>query len=282
MSERIVALADLDDRGQLAALAERAFGKGSRNADWLARKQYREHVDPRLSRVVIDGDPDDDDAWRGYVLVGTPPSRAPAARTAGTAVDPRVHGRGLGTALVHDAAQACRARGFTALELWAEHDRVGFYERLGFTTQLAFDTLVAFAEGPVDGALPAAQPWDPAGTMSLVELHAWLPEAWTRTPIAERCTVRDDDGLAHVAREGVAFVVHRTLSFADVLAAPARVLAWFDALLRRLPASAPVCLVALDRVSSITRALREHGWSVAQRGCVMTLPLAGQLVAPLR
>ncbi|HWB80254.1 MAG TPA: GNAT family N-acetyltransferase [Nannocystaceae bacterium] len=280
MSERIVALADLDDRGQLAALAERAFGKGSRSAGWLARKQHREHVDPTLSRVAIAGDPADEDAWRGYVLVGTPPSRAPAARTAGTAVDPRVHGRGLGTALVRSAAQACRARGFTALELWAEHDRVGFYERLGFTTELAFDTLVAFASGPHDAALPEPEPWDPDDATSRVQLHAFLPEAWARTP--ERCTIRDDDGLAHVAHEGVAFVVHRTLLATDVLASPARAIAWFDALVRTLPRAAPVCLVALDRVSSITRALHEHGWSVAQRGCVMTLPLAGQLVAPLR
>lgn len=280
MSERIVALADLDDRGQLTALAERAFGKGSRSAGWLARKQAREHVDPSLSRVVIDGDVDDEAAWLGYVLVGTPPSRAPAARTAGTVVDPRVHGRGLGTALVRSAAQACRARDFTALELWAEHERVGFYERLGFTTLLAFDTLLAFAAGPRGVALPDAQPWDPDDARALVQLHAFLPEAWARTP--ERTTLRDDHGLAHVAREGVAFVVHRTLLAADVLASPARALAWFDALLRRLPAAAPVCLVALDRVSSITRALHEHGWSIAQRGCVMTLPLAGQLVAPLR
>jgi len=278
VSERIVALADLDDRGQLAALAERAFGKGSRSAGWLARKQQREHVDASLSRVAIAGDPDDADAWRGYVLVGTPPSRAPAARTAGTAVDPRARGRGLGSALVQRAAEACRARGFAALELWAEHDRVGFYERLGFTQQLAFDTLVAFANGPRDVALPDAQPWDPAD--AFVELHAFLPEAWARTP--ERYTLRDHEGIAHVAREGIAFVVHRTLLVADVLASPARAIAWFDALLRRLPASAPVCLVALDRVSSITRALHEHGWSVAQQGCCMTLPLAGQLVAPLR
>jgi ribosomal protein S18 acetylase RimI-like enzyme len=273
VSERIVALGELEDRGQLAALAERAFGSGSRRADWLARKRWREHVDPSLSQIAIDGDPDDPEAWRGYVLVGTPPSRAPAARTAGTAVDPVARGRGLGSALVRTAAAATRARGFTSLELWAEHDRVGFYERLGFTTRLAFDTLLSFACGAPTLPLPDGQPWDPAGALSLHELHAWLPEAWSRTPAIDRRTHRDHDGLAHIAKEGVSLTVHRTMLFADVLASPTRTVAWLDALLQKLPAPAPVCLVALDRVSSITLALREHGWSVAQRGNVMTLPL---------
>ncbi len=280
MSQRIVALAELGDPGRLATVAEAAFGRGERRPGWFPRKLWREHVDVELSRVAIDGASDDPDALLGYVLVGTPPSRAPAARTAGTAVRPDVQGRGLGAALLREAAAAARARGCTALELWAEHERVDFYARLGFTTLFAFDTLLAFATGDPGLALPEPTSWDPPDAPATLELHAWLPEAWARTPAIERASFRDAEGLAHVAREGVAFVVQRTLLAADVIGSPVRATRWFDALLQRMPAPAPVVLVALDRVSSITAALREHGWSVAQRGAVMSLPLAGRSPSP--
>jgi GNAT superfamily N-acetyltransferase len=281
VSERIVALAELGDPTRAATLAERAFGAGDRAPGWFARKLLREHVDLELSRVVLDGEPDDPQAWLGYVLVGTPPSRAPAARTAGTAVVEAARGRGLGSALLRDAADRCRTRGFAALELWAEHDREGFYAKLGFTAVLRFDTLLAFARGDPELALPAAVPW--AAPADLLELHGWLREAWERTPCDARASFRCDEALSHVAREGRAFAIHRTALAPALLAAPTRTAAWFDALLQRLPAPAPVVAIALDRVSSITAELREHGWSVAQRGTVMSLRLsAGQARPRLR
>ncbi|MBC8074178.1 MAG: hypothetical protein IAG13_38015, partial [Deltaproteobacteria bacterium] len=169
-------------------------------------------------------------------------------------------------------AEACRAHGHTALELWAEHGREAFYTRCGFTPVLAFETLLAFARGEPGSALPEATTWDPP--VAMIELHGWLREAWERTPFDQRASFRSDElALAHLAREGRSFAIHRTLLAPDVADAVPDVLACFDRLLQRLPAPAPVLAIALDRVSSITAALREHGWSVAQRGTVMSLRL---------
>lgn len=51
------------------------------------------------------------------------------------AVDPEIHGRGLGRAMVEDAIQHFRAEGIRRVELFAESDNqvaLAFYNRLGF------------------------------------------------------------------------------------------------------------------------------------------------------
>jgi len=278
VSVRVEPLAVLGDPVRLQPLAERIFGKGDRRPDWFARKLAREHVDPRLSRIAIDGDPDDPHAWRGYILVGSPPSRHPAARTAGTGVVADARGRGLGRALV-ESALAAVAADHDALEILAEAGREPFYERLGFTRVHAFATLLAFGRNPDASPLelPPPRPWDPGPGFH--ERQAFLAEAWEGTPACERgsvaITTTHGDAILHVCRENRALAIHRTLvapheGAADVMAAPQMVdrlaRAALDAWLARVPTATPVVLVTAPRVSSIT----EDGmWVVVQRGTLV-------------
>lgn len=51
------------------------------------------------------------------------------------AVDPRLHGKGLGRAMIDDALKHFRSEGLRRVELFAESDNaqaIAFYERLGF------------------------------------------------------------------------------------------------------------------------------------------------------
>ncbi len=51
------------------------------------------------------------------------------------AVDPRLHGKGLGRAMIDDALRHLRSEGIRRVELFAESDNtqaIAFYQRLGF------------------------------------------------------------------------------------------------------------------------------------------------------
>ncbi len=268
MTERIISLADIGDPLRVQPLAEAIFGRGDRRPDWFARKLVREHVDPGLSQLAIAGEPGDPACWGGYVLVGTPPSRAPAARTAGTGVRVEARGRGLGTALLEAAANAARCAGFAALELWAEHARGSFYAAHGFVVQRSFETWLTFARGQTEDRLPAPLPFDRTKTLVIGE---FLREAWEHSDAGERHSFDHGGVRVQVAREGVAFAIHRVLADPEI---PADLIA--EALRRvveRLPAPAPIVAIALDTVSSITgplgACLARDGWRVVQRGAVM-------------
>jgi GNAT superfamily N-acetyltransferase len=282
VSTTIVPLAALGDPTRLQPLAEAIFGTGDRRRDWLARKLDRECVDPSLSRVAIEGDVDDPSAWRGYVLVGTPPSRRPAARTAGTGVIASARGRGIGRALVRAALEAVADAGlYEELEILAEDGREPFYERLGFARERAFATLLAFGRG-MEKPLPAPLPWDPGPRCR--EIHGFLAEAWARTPSLERGTdvISTPHGTAilHVCRENRAFAIHRTL----VVDRPgvdieATAIAAWDAWLDRIREGTPALIVGVDAapsgagsVSSVTAAFTAcegSRWIVAQRGTLV-------------
>ncbi len=274
MSTTIVPLAALGDPTRLQPLAESIFGAGDRRPDWLARKLERECVDAELSRVAVEGDVDDPSAWRGYVLVGTPPSRRPAARTAGTGVVASARGRGIGRALVLAALDAVADAGlYEDLEILAEDGREPFYERLGFTRERAFATLLAFGRG-ADRPLPAPLPWDP-GPKSR-EIHGFLAEAWAHTPSLERGTdvISTPHGTAilHVCRENRALAVHRTLVVdRPGVEAQATAIAAWDAWLDRIREGTPALLVGVE-VSSITASLADgesSRWIVVQRGTLV-------------
>jgi GNAT superfamily N-acetyltransferase len=278
VSVRIEPLAVLGDPVRLQPLAERIFGKGSRRDDWLARKLVRECVDPHLSRIAIDGDTDDPDAWQGYVLVGTPASRHPAARTAGTGVAPHARGRGLGRALVESALLAvARAGDHDALEILAEHGREPFYERLGFARVRPFATLLAFGRGPENAVLelPPPLPWDPE--IGCREHQGFLAEAWHGTPAHERgsfaIATPHGNAIVHVCRENRALAIHRTVvTTADAKRDDTIADAALDALLARVPAATPVVLVGTHRVSSVTDDSPQspHSrWIVVQRGTLV-------------
>ncbi|HET6581969.1 MAG TPA: GNAT family N-acetyltransferase [Nannocystaceae bacterium] len=269
-SARIVRLATLGDPLGLQPIAEAIFGVGDRRPDWFARKLARECVDPALSVVAL---ADDGEAPLGYVLVGTPPSRRPAARTAGTGVLEIARGLGLGRALV-TAALAAVAADHGALEVWAEDGREPFWIALGFAVVRSFDTLLAFGRAPAGAMhLPAATTWEPATPYH--EHQAFLAEAWKRVPAHERgtfeLTTPQGAAIVHVARENRALAIHRTLVQARE---PARVhaiaLAAYAAVLERIPSDVPVVLIGADRVSSVTASLREQEWTVVQRGSLVS------------
>lgn len=274
MSTAIVPLSAIGDPTRVQSLAESIFGTGDRRADWLARKLDRECVDPELSRLAVDGDADDPSAWRGYVLVGTPPSRRPAARTAGTGVVASARGEGIGGALVQAALEAVADAGlYETLEILAEDGRESFYERLGFVRERSFATMLAFGRG-TDRPLPAPLPWDPGPRCR--EIHGFLAEAWARTPSVERGTdvISTPHGTAilHVGRENRALAVHRTLVVDRPGVDPsATAIAAWDAWLDRIGEGTPALLVGIE-VSSITASLADGDgsrWIVAQRGTLV-------------
>jgi hypothetical protein len=278
VTERIVSLAHLGRdptvvAARLQPLAESIFGAGDRRPDWLARKLFRECVDVDLSRLAIAGDdPDDASAWLGYVLVGTPPSLRPAARTAGTGVVAYARGAGLGRALVESALAGVAARDdLDSLEILAEQGRETFYSRLGFVPVQSLATLLAFGRGEVALQLPPAAPWDD-GTPA-TDVQAFLAEAWSRTPASERGTfeLATPHGRVtlHVCREGVALAIHRTRVDAPLECVNTAASAAYDAFLDAIPDGTPALLVGIDRVSSVTRSLDASGWIVVQRATLV-------------
>lgn len=262
---RIVPLDTLPQPRRLATVAEAVFGAGDRPEDWFARKLRRECVDSSLSPVAIDPacDPDDVRGWLGYVLVATPPSLGHAVRTAGTGVIESARGRGIGGALLSRAAYLAAAAGYTELQLLSAPERVSFYERHGLTVAEQRVTLVRPSCGPREVALAGPQPWD--GNRDVEPAHVlsqWLREAWVHTESTRRHTVALPGGFAHVSVEGRALLVHRCVASGDPVAA-------MQSLLAALPGGRAVLLPLTCRVSTITRALLEHGWHPIQAATLL-------------
>ncbi|MCY1006646.1 hypothetical protein OV079_14010 [Nannocystis pusilla] len=283
----------------LTALAEDIFGRGERAPGWFARKLEREDVDRELSVLAVAaGAPEHvpQDMLFGYFLIGQDPSDR-LAHSAGLGVIAARRGGGLGRALV-EAAAARLADRFTALRVLAEPEREAFYARLGLVATARRVTLLAHGTCPISPvrwdrelADHAKQPWSPAPTdREAIEVCAWRPGAWARTPPTLAATLEPLPGAwAHVSREGRALLVQRMLVArgVDPLAAVA-------ALLARTPTSMPLLLYGADPVSSITAALL-HGdlgersrdalhltqhrgeFRVAQRFAAMDLALPRQL-----
>ncbi len=266
---RIVPLSQLGDPLRLEPLARRIFGDGDRPAGWFGRKLRREWVDAALSPVAMPADTTDDDlgAALGYVLVGTPLSRGDAVRTAGTGVDPRARGTGLGARLLDAAAQWVAQAGYQRIELLADEAVRSFYEHRGFSRVRATVTTLAFGRCEDDDRLCRASPWRTPQPHEHAPV-TWLPETWDGTEPAARAGLRWEEsaGTVHawLSREGTAWLVQHLVAPVDlsltVLAA---------ALLERLPAGAPVLLPLLPADDAATAQLLESEWSAIQRGALM-------------
>jgi GNAT superfamily N-acetyltransferase len=268
----LVPASTLGDPARLEALARRVFGDGDRPAGWFERKLRREHVDPRLSPVAMTAgaDPRDPAAWLGYVLVGTPPSLRPAARTAGTGVVPSARGHGLGGRLLAAAVELSTRAGHRRLEILAQAEVAPFYARHGFRPVMDTVTALAFARAAAPPPGPAA-PWRALAPHEHAPV-GWLPEAWEGTEIAARhglaWQTAAGPATAWLSREGVAWLCQRLVAPSGV---PLPALA--AALLERLPAGAPVLLPLLPASAPSTRALWAAGWTAAQRGVRLDRPL---------
>ena len=260
---RIVPLDTLPQPRRLARVAEAVFGAGDRPEGWFSRKLRRECVDTSLSPVAIDPacDPDDVRGWLGYVLVGTPPSLGKAVRTAGTGVIEPARGRGIGGALLSRAAYLAAAAGYGELQLLSAPERVSFYERHGLSVAEERVTLVRPSSGPRDLALPEPEAWNGTVDPAHVVLQ-WLPEAWAHTESTRRHTIALRGGFAHVSVEGRALLVHRCVASGDPVEA-------LQSLLSALPGGRAVLLPLTPRVSTITRALLEHGWHPIQAATLL-------------
>ncbi|WAS98430.1 GNAT family N-acetyltransferase [Nannocystis punicea] len=245
----------------LASLAEAVFGRGERAPGWFARKLEREGVDLDLSVLAVAAgatEPVPQDMLFGYFLLGQDPSDR-IAHSAGLGVIAARRGGGLGRALVEAAAVRLAPAGYEALRVLAEPEREAFYARLGLVVTARRLTLLAHGTCPISHvrwdrelADQAKQPWSPAPTNGdPLEVCAWRPGAWARTPPALAATLEPMPGVwAHVSREGRALLVQRML-----VARGIEPVAAVAALLARTPASMPLLLYGVDPVSSITAAL---------------------------
>lgn len=267
---RIVAASAVGDPARLVALAESIFGVRDRPAGWFARKLARECVDASRSALAIDADADatDPQGWLGYVLLGMPPSRHPAARTAGTGVVSRARGLGIGTALLDRATAWASDAGCDGVELLADPDAETFYTRCGFSVVRPLASLVFPARGTATHPSPIhpspAQAWDTLLGPGLACVSQWLAEAWERTDPALRHTVQRDALGVHVSEEGRAWLVHRLVAPTTATAATvARTLP--DV----LPAGRPIVMPLLTEVSPITDAFIAAGWHPIQRGTLL-------------
>ena len=235
----------------LEPLARRIFGDGDRPQGWFARKLHRECVDPSLSRLVIADEP------IGYALVGRPPSLPSTARTAGVGLVPQFRGRGLGLALVRDVMETVREAGLSRLRIPAPADLVPFYERAGLASSVRRTTLLHFGRGTADAfTLGEAEPWGDAAPATA----QWLRDAWDRTDPALRATIRFGDASFHLAREGVAVVLHRCR---------ANTVDAFERLRWSVRDGTPLIVVHIDPVSTITATLHERGWTDVQQTVLM-------------
>lgn len=284
----------------LARLSEAIFGRGDRAPGWFERKLAREGVDlDRSVLAVAAGAPGHvpEDMLFGYFLVGCDLSDR-VAHSSGLGVVAARRGGGLGRALVEAAAARLAGAGVDVLRVLAEPEREGFYARLGLRVTARRLTLLAHGTCPISHvrhdrelAAHAKQEWSPAPTPKhAIEVCAWRPGAWARTPSALAATLEPLPGVwAHVSREGRALLVQR------LLVAPQRdPLAAVAALLARTPVTMPLLLYGADPVSSITAKLMRDGcdvaatdacatveqrreFHVAQRFALMDLALGGRL-----
>ncbi len=268
MSWRVVSAASIGALAALQPLAEQVFGAAARHPTWFRRKLVRECIDPALSQVAIrdDAPPGDPRGWIGYILVGRPPSGLPGARAAGAGVLAPWRRRGVGTALLDAAATDAAAHGARILELSAQRELESFYVDRAFAVQQRVTTLLSFARGPGLGATAAGLDADDGR----IELHGFLPEAWSRSPPDERSVVRTTvPGVVHwLCREAQAIAVHRT-TIARAAAGTDAACRSFAALLEAMPSPTPVLALAMPEVSSITASLRDAGWTDIQRSTVV-------------
>lgn len=269
---RIVPASALGDPRRLEPLARRIFGPGDRPAGWFSRKLRRERVAPELSPVAIRADAPvhDPEAWLGYVLVGTPPSRADAVRTAGTGVRPDARGQGVGGRLLKTVLRWSQAAGYRRVELLAEHATLPFYRRHGFSIRYPTVTAVAFGHATRSAWVPPP-PWVDPGPQEH-EPVAWLPETWAGTEPARRRGLRwrtsAGSVTAWISQEGVAWLVQRLVAPRSV---PLDELA--TTLRAQIPMAAPLVLPLLPAEAPATRVLLDAGWSAAQRGALLECPL---------
>lgn len=283
-SLRLVSVSALRDPTRLEALVRRVFGEGDRAPGWFELKRARECVDDDLSRVAIAGDdPDDEDAWRGYVLVGTPPSLGRTARTSGAGVVPSARRQGIGGRLFDVAQELLRTAGYERLRVPARDGLEPWFRSRGYRPVRGLVTLLAWGAArasDIDDRAPIlqfgrARNWNPTDdddrASSVIEVSAWLPEAWNRTPLTRRCTFETAEGLHFdLAREGRSILAHRILATGPSASWPAAALAdAIDRLRGHFDPSTPLLVSCLDPVSSVTDALKQRGWVIVQRGSLM-------------
>lgn len=273
----------LDSLASLEPVAEAIFGAGQRRPGWFARKLERECVDPRSCSLLLREGVDPLAPVRaeqvgGYVLLGRPPSFNTLARGAGVGVLPELRGRGHAAALLEASlARAARVE-VQAVELLAEPALLDWYLRLGFEAVRSEWTLLADATGTAAASLAwnaQASPVDPAELC----IWEWSPEAWQRTPAAERARLELDSGSvcghAWITREGRAYLIQRlALTGPGRSREPALLAALLEQLRACLPAGAPVLLYPIPAQACWSNALCDAGWRVAQRSWVVRCPVS--------
>lgn len=248
----------------LTRLAESIFGRGDRAPGWLARKLAREGVDRDLSVLAVAaGAPEHvpEDMLFGYFLIGQDPGD-PVAHSAGLGVLAPLRRRGLGGRMIDAAAARLRRGGHPALRVLAEPALEPFYRRHGLRVVARRLTLLARGTASIsceqhdrDLARHPPLPWSaPPTPTDALEVCAWRPGAWARTPSGAATLELSPGAWAHVSREGRALLVQRL-----VVAAGGDPQAAVAALLARTPATMPLILYGLDPVSSITAELLRAG-----------------------
>lgn len=276
---RVVTVRETGDAGRLWELALEILGRRDRPAGWFSRKLVRECVDPDLSVALVELDgrsaercARDLRQLRGYVLVGTPPSVRPRARTAGVGVVREFRGRGLGRRLLMDACERARRAGYDAIQTLSTAATEPFYLQVGFTQERSETTLLTFGTGGRDPTWGHGE----ANVANRYSLCGWIPEAWQRTPAAERCVLELRDGdlqvVAHVSREGRAVLV-QGLSSDGPAPREAGWAAISTALRARFEEGTPILLYGCESGGSVVRTLQPLGWTEAQRASVLVRTL---------
>lgn len=256
---RLVPANAVSDLRRLESLARAVFGDGQRPPGWFERKLHRECVSASHSWLLTTAaQADDARGWVGYGLLGTPPSLAPIARTAGIGLLAPWRGRGEGRRLVDALRDAAAAAGSTGLRIPASPHSAPFYTRCGLQALDPTLTLLAFGTGHHD-ASPALA-WDaplPGPVQS-----AWLREGWERAPHPFTVEVRDGHDRFDVSMEGSAHVAMRWASSDGSPDAPQ---AWLE----RVPRGAPALLHEVPAGAPFVQTLLERGWTVVQRTITM-------------
>ncbi len=134
------------DEAELLRVNAAAFAhhpeQGSMDAVDLAERMAESWFDPADLVVAAEGD-------RMYGFHWTKRHSATLGEVYVMAVDPEVHGRGLGNALLDVGLRHLRSRGLEDVLLYVESDNlpaIGLYEKLGFT-HAPTDTHVMYTRG---------------------------------------------------------------------------------------------------------------------------------------
>jgi ribosomal protein S18 acetylase RimI-like enzyme len=183
----IVEVEDFEQLLSLQAFTEQIFEAGPRTSGWFRRKLIREGVQARLSAIAIEPG---SKKICGCVLVGEAVSLRERVRGSTVAVATAVRGRGVGRALIDFADALAHARGFEQLEFLCEDERLGWYLQQGFTIVERQLLLSTSGLGPRDDLQTKVA--TEAAAFGSDPLWTWLPETWTRTPLAERAYLELD------------------------------------------------------------------------------------------